>query len=319
MTDRAPPLPNRHEHSAIRDFLGAVQACTNGDLVLMVERLPTGQGRLTPAAAFRVALQDGRVDESIRAHDLAYQWLNYHSYEPNNPDPAPITGTFTGSREAQHDEDAPDPDAGFRRAAVALDLLNDRTVLDIRVEPITGDLHMDFEGDFLLRTFVSDPADDEIWHIRDNSTKGSLNRDAVGFAIETGGVKRLRYDIDRIEEHARELGFCVGRPSADEVTVTILGDAVLAFENLPEEPDTVMGFLGTPWHSHDNLVLTLDESRYEEFEATELLSALRSGEVVVVEGFLNSALEDRWVQHKLEPLDLKYVGEGEQLRVHRLP
>jgi hypothetical protein len=49
------------------------------------------------------------------------------------------------------------------------------------------------------------------------------------------------------------------------------------------------------------------------------LSALKSGEVVIVEQFLNSTLEDRWMQHKLEPLDLRYIAEGEELRVHRLP
>jgi hypothetical protein len=90
---------------------------------------------------------------------------------------------LTGSREAQRDDGAADPDAGFRRAAAALDSLSDRTVLDVRVEPITGDLVMEFEGGFILRTFVSDPTDDEIWHIRDNSTSRKLIRAAAGFAI----------------------------------------------------------------------------------------------------------------------------------------
>jgi hypothetical protein len=75
----------------------------------------------------------------------------------------------------------------------------------------------------------------------------------------------MQYDIDGIEAHGRELGFVVRRPSVNEIAITIVGEAVLAFENLPEEPDTVMGFLGTPWHSHDNLVLALDRSRYQEF------------------------------------------------------
>jgi hypothetical protein len=91
---------------------------------------------------------------------------------------------LTGSREAQYDESAPDPNAGFYRASAALDSLMRRILLDVRVEPITGDLHLEFEGGFLLRTFVSDPADEEIWHIRDNVTGTRLCRTISGYQIQ---------------------------------------------------------------------------------------------------------------------------------------
>lgn len=90
---------------------------------------------------------------------------------------------LTGSREAQHDEDAADPDEGFHRAATALDVLNDRILIEVRVEPISGDLLMEFEGGFLLRTFVSDPTDEEIWHISDNTTKRRLQGSPLGMEV----------------------------------------------------------------------------------------------------------------------------------------
>lgn len=148
---------------------------------------------------------------------------------------------------------------------------------------------------------------------------GTLASEHGLFAPTFGGVNQLQYDIDGIEAHARRLGFAVNRPSPNKVTVAILAEAVLVFENRLEDVDTVMGFLGTPWHDHDKAVLTLGGSRYDEFEPTRLLSALRSGDVVVIERFLNAKLEDRWIQHKLEPLSLSHVAEGEELRVHRLP
>jgi hypothetical protein len=90
----------------------------------------------------------------------------------------------TGSREAQHDEDAEDPNAGFRRAAEAVDALVGRTLTDVRIEPVTGDLHIELEGGFLLRTFVSDPTNDHFWHVRDNVSGVALYRSADGFAIQ---------------------------------------------------------------------------------------------------------------------------------------
>lgn len=92
---------------------------------------------------------------------------------------------LTGSQQAQDHDGGPDADSGFRRAAAALDSLDGRTVLDVRVEPITGDLLIDFEGAFLLRTFVSDPTAEEFWHVRDNAIKRYVARTSTGFEIWT--------------------------------------------------------------------------------------------------------------------------------------
>lgn len=83
---------------------------------------------------------------------------------------------LTGSREAQDDPDASDPTAGFHRAADALDILVGRTILDVRMEAVSGDLHVELDGGVLLRTFVSDPSTDELWHIRDNTSAIRLCR-----------------------------------------------------------------------------------------------------------------------------------------------
>jgi hypothetical protein len=93
---------------------------------------------------------------------------------------------LTGSREAQHDSDAVDPDAGFHRAATALEIVKGQEARDLRVDPVTGDLILELDGGQLLSTFVSDPSTDELWHIRDNSTGDRLLRSGSGFEILVG-------------------------------------------------------------------------------------------------------------------------------------
>lgn len=90
---------------------------------------------------------------------------------------------LTGSREAQTDPDASDPEAGFRRASRAVDELLGRVLLEARVEEVTGDLLLDFDGRHLVRTFVSDPLDDELWHVRDNASGVRLRRSGQGWEL----------------------------------------------------------------------------------------------------------------------------------------
>jgi len=81
---------------------------------------------------------------------------------------------LTGSRQADHDPDANNPDAGFHIAADAIDVLVGRTVLALDVHTITGDLTVTFDEGLTLTTFVSDPSTEELWHIRDNETRQRL-------------------------------------------------------------------------------------------------------------------------------------------------
>ena len=74
------------------------------------------------------------------------------------------------------DPDAENPSAGFESAAGALDVLNHRLITDLAMEDVTGDLFLSLDGGYLLRTFVSDPEGDELWHIRDNVSRSRLCR-----------------------------------------------------------------------------------------------------------------------------------------------
>jgi hypothetical protein len=90
---------------------------------------------------------------------------------------------LTGSRQAAHDPDAEDPDAGFNLAAEAIDVLDGRRITDVIIELVTGDLFLSLEGDYLVRTFVSDPTDGELWHIRDNVSRSRRKRSGRDLTI----------------------------------------------------------------------------------------------------------------------------------------
>lgn len=85
-------VPRGHELAEVRDYVLAVQACTNADPVLMVEaRHPDG---LAPADELERALVDGRVDAAIKEHDIAYSWRNYVQFDTEDGPPTPLAGTF---------------------------------------------------------------------------------------------------------------------------------------------------------------------------------------------------------------------------------
>src|SRR5262245_1837699 len=93
---------------------------------------------------------------------------------------------------------------------------------------------------------------------------------------------------------------------------------VLAFCNLPGENDSLVGFDGTPWHSHGIVQFLTGDTTYVECDELAILIGLGSGELVVVSQTIDGQLHDRWIAHKDEKLDLRYIQPGEALRVFRL-
>jgi hypothetical protein len=76
------------------------------------------------------------------------------------------TGVVLGSRQAQVE----DKDAHAQLDEVAAQL-NGREIESADLDSITHDIQLRFGGGYWLRTFASDPADEESWYIRDNCKK----------------------------------------------------------------------------------------------------------------------------------------------------
>jgi hypothetical protein len=71
-------------------------------------------------------------------------------------------------------------------AAVADELMASllgRSIESVVIEPRTFDLMVKFEGDYYVKTSVSDPASEESWHIRDNTTGTRLRGSPQGLSV----------------------------------------------------------------------------------------------------------------------------------------
>lgn len=127
----------------------------------------------------------------------------------------------------------------------------------------------------------------------------------------------MRYRLDELAKLAGELGLDAHRVDADRLELRVV-DALLAFCNL-EGDDSSVGFVGTPWHSHDVVRFETGGGDYIECDELDVLLGLAMGELVIVSQFVAGELRDRWIAHVNEPLHLKHMWRGEELRVQRAP
>lgn len=126
------------------------------------------------------------------------------------------------------------------------------------------------------------------------------------------------YRLEELEQLSRELDLESRRVDANRLDVHLYDGCVLAFCNLVDEDDTLVRFDGTPWHVHGTVLFNTGGRAYTECDELDILVGLGRGELLVLSRHKNGELADRWIVHKDEPLDVKYVEPGEELRVYRL-
>jgi hypothetical protein len=126
----------------------------------------------------------------------------------------------------------------------------------------------------------------------------------------------MRYDLDLIRQLCSEVGLSV-LAGDRRVEVDLGQGAVLCFQNAEREEDCLIGFLDTPWHTHDNLMFTGARGHYIELDYLDLVVALREGRVLVCERFVDGRVADRWLIHRDYNDEFKYMEEGEQIVVRR--
>ncbi len=128
----------------------------------------------------------------------------------------------------------------------------------------------------------------------------------------------MEYRLNKIADLCSENGLQTHLTDHNRIDVKIRTDCVLSFINLVDEEDTFVGFDGTPWHSHGIVQFMTGPDTYIECDELDIIVGLVSGELLIVSQFAKSKLTDRWIIHKDEPLDLKYIEPGEELIVYRL-
>lgn len=126
------------------------------------------------------------------------------------------------------------------------------------------------------------------------------------------------YRLDELAKLASEIGLESRRADDNRLDVMLPDAAVLAFYNLVDEDDTLVGFENTPWHAHGIVLFMTGPNTCVECDELDILIGLASGDLVVVTRYRRGVLEDRWIAHKDEPLELNDMEPGEELRASRL-
>ncbi|HSG38040.1 MAG TPA: hypothetical protein VLE27_00260 [Thermoanaerobaculia bacterium] len=98
-------------------------------------------------------------------------------------------GVVAGSRQAQEEEpEEPGEPTGFEMVADQIDNLVGKRIEQIDRDARTGDLTVQLEGGYLLRTFVCDPREERLWYIRDGQTKQTIHGDPKGLRVTARGT-----------------------------------------------------------------------------------------------------------------------------------
>jgi hypothetical protein len=130
-------------------------------------------------------------------------------------------------------------------------------------------------------------------------------------------MRTTPYRLDELERLCAELGLACRRIDAARLDVIVHTDCHLAFCNLPDG-DTLVGFEGTPWHAHGSMHFGTGDANFVVCDELEILVGLSVGDLIVVSQYVSGALRDRWITHKLDEVDFKYIRPGEELRFYRL-
>ena len=125
----------------------------------------------------------------------------------------------------------------------------------------------------------------------------------------------MYYRLDSMEGRAAELGLRTRRVDADRLDVTLWDDCTLTFANMRDEEDSLVGFDGTPWHSHGEVEFLTSPASSVTYDELDLLIAIAAGELVIITEYAQGVVRDRLLAHKAAPLDVSYVRPGDEVRV----
>jgi hypothetical protein len=92
-------------------------------------------------------------------------------------------GVLVGSRQAQGEGDAGASREELRRIGAPLNRLFRLPITRLERDERTGDLTVAVGGELLVRTFVSDPSDDDLWSIRDRGRGVEVRGTTSGLVV----------------------------------------------------------------------------------------------------------------------------------------
>jgi hypothetical protein len=125
----------------------------------------------------------------------------------------------------------------------------------------------------------------------------------------------MRFDLEMICELCSEVGLHCIRRSSDEVMIRLEAEAKLLFCNEPNDDDSFIGFEGTPWHTHDELMCSDRHGYHIELNFLDVISGIADGTVLICELWVCGKLADRWLVHRDFVNEFRHLQNGDEIRV----
>jgi hypothetical protein len=127
----------------------------------------------------------------------------------------------------------------------------------------------------------------------------------------------MRYDLKLTHELCQELGLRSHFRQDDLLAIELGEDCVLVFQNAEREEDCLVGFDGTPWHTHDVFMFADCRGHYTEMNYLDVVSGLKNGVILICEHWLDERLLDRCLIHGAFNDAFTNMNAGEEIRVRR--
>ena len=128
----------------------------------------------------------------------------------------------------------------------------------------------------------------------------------------------MAYDLEAIEKTCSLFRLNHTRVSEFEVHVELAPESILIFANTDDGEDTYSGFVGTPSHWHEPIMLVNGEHSYKEYDPVELLIDLLAGEVLIAAEYKRGEKTDEWLLHQEDSPDISSLEPDEELRIYRM-
>jgi len=128
----------------------------------------------------------------------------------------------------------------------------------------------------------------------------------------------MRYRLDELAKLSAELGLVTRRVDVDRLGIAIDDGCVLAFCNLKDEPDTLLGFMEPPGIRTTGAVLD-GRSHVRRVRRTGDPDRARNRRSRDHQRVFGRPTCDRSLAHRHQALDLRYMQPGDEIRVLRVP
>jgi len=128
----------------------------------------------------------------------------------------------------------------------------------------------------------------------------------------------MRYDLKTAHTRCSELGLTSAIQAGDRLEIAVAPGIALCLQNSETDQDCLLGFEGTPWHTHDDLMFSDSHGNFVEMSYLEMLACLADGRLLVCELWKNEAVNDRWLIHRDCNDEFKHMEPGEEIRVFRV-